>query len=53
MELSLVNKKELSTILKRNVRTVVAELDDLSNITGNMRSATLVGEPVLEEIVGL
>ncbi|MBV5317327.1 MAG: GGDEF domain-containing protein [Desulfobulbaceae bacterium] len=49
----LVHKKELSTVLGRNVRTVVATLDYLSNITSNMSSATLVGERVIEEIVGL
>ena len=49
----LGHKKELSTVLKRNVRTVVAALDYLSNITSNMNSATLVGETMIEEIVGL
>ncbi|MDD2466092.1 MAG: diguanylate cyclase [Desulfobulbus sp.] len=49
----LDHKIELSTVLKRNVRTVVAALDYLSNITGNMRSTTLVGEAVIEEIVAL
>lgn len=49
----LIHKNELSTALGRNVRTVVATLDYLSNITSNMDSATLVGERVIEEIVGL
>ena len=49
----LRHKMELSTVLGRNVRTVVAALDYLSNITGKLRSATLVGEAVIEEIVGL
>lgn len=49
----LRHKIELSTVLKRNVRTVVAALDYLSNITNNMHSPTLVGEAVIEEIVGL
>lgn len=49
----LVHKKELSTVLGRNVRTVVATLDYLSNITSNMSSATLVGERVIEEIIEL
>ncbi len=49
----LRHKSELSTILGRNVRTAVATLDYLSNITETMRGATLVGEAVIEEIVGL
>ncbi len=49
----LRHKIELSTTLGRNVRTVVAALDYLSNITGDMHSPTLVGEAVIEEIVGL
>jgi hypothetical protein len=49
----LRHKIELSTALGRNVRTVVAALDYLSNITGDMHSPTLVREAVIEEIVGL
>ena len=49
----LRHKIELSSVLERNVRTVVAALDYLSNITEKMISATLVGETVIEEIVGL
>ena len=49
----LQHKSHLSTVLGRNVRTVVAALDYLSNITGNMHFPTLVGEAVIEEIVGL
>ena len=49
----LRHKIELSTVLGRNVRTVVAALDYLSNITGDMHSPTLVGEAVIEEIVEL
>lgn len=49
----LQHKTQLSTVLGRNVRTVVAALDYLSNITGNMHFPTLVGEAVIEEIVGL
>jgi len=49
----LGHKQELSSVLGRNVRTVVATLDYLSNITSNMASATLVGETVIEEIVEL
>jgi diguanylate cyclase (GGDEF)-like protein len=49
----LRHKIKLSTVLGRNVRTVVAALDYLSNITGDMHSPTLVGEAVIEEIVGL
>jgi diguanylate cyclase (GGDEF)-like protein len=49
----LRHKTQLSTALERDVRTVVAALDYLSNITGNMCSPTLVDETVIEEIVGL
>jgi len=49
----LRHKNGLSTALKRNVRIAVAALDYLSNITGNMGSATVVGEAYIEEIVGL
>ena len=49
----LAHKIQLSAVLGRNVRTVVAALDYLSNITGNMRFPTLVGEAVIEEIVEL
>ena len=47
------HKKGLSKALARNVSTVVAALDYLSSITGDMRSPTLVCETVIEEIVGL
>ncbi len=49
----LHHKAELSKILGRNVRIVVAALDYLSNITTYMDSATLVGEEHIDEIVGL
>lgn len=49
----LRHKIELSSVLERNVRTVVAALDYLSNITEKIISTTLVGETVIEEIVGL
>ena len=49
----LRHKYELSTVLGRNVRIAVAALDYLSNMTGDMSSATLVGEAQIEEIVGL
>lgn len=49
----LRHKMELSTVLGRNVKTVVATLDYLSNITDTMRGATLVAEAVIEEIIGL
>lgn len=49
----LRHKMKLSAVLRRNVRVVVATLDYLSNITENMNSVTLVGEEVIEEIVGL
>lgn len=40
-------------IQAHNVRTVVASLDYLSNITGNMHFPALVGEAVIEDMVGL
>lgn len=49
----LQHKHGLSTALGRNVRIVVAALDYLSNITGKMRHATVVGEAQIKEIVGL
>lgn len=49
----LLHKIELSALLARNVKTAVATLDYLSNITGSMQSATLVDEAVIEKIVGL
>jgi len=49
----LDHKYALSKALGRNVRIVVSALDYLSNITGNMDSATLVGEAHIEEIVSL
>jgi len=49
----LRHKHGLSKALGRNVRIAVAALDYLSNITGNIGSATLVGEAHIEEIVGL
>jgi hypothetical protein len=49
----LRHKIELSTALGRNVRTVFAALDYLSNITSDMHSPTLAGEAVIEKIVGL
>jgi len=49
----LRHKNGLSKALGRNVKIAVAALDYLSNITRNMRSATLVGESHIEEIVGL
>ncbi len=49
----LQHKTQLSKVLGRNVKTVVAALDYLSNITGNLPFPTLVGEAFIEEIVGL
>ncbi len=49
----LHHKQELSKILGRNTGIVVAALDYLTNMTGNMQSTTLVGEEHIEEIVGL
>lgn len=47
------HKKQVSTLLERNIRIVVAALDYLSNVTYRMNSPTLVCETVIEEIVGL
>ena len=47
----LVHKRKLSTVLKRNVRIVVAALDYLSNITDNIVSTTLVGESDFDKII--
>lgn len=49
----LRHKTGLSAALRREVRIAVAALDYLSNITGDLRAATLVGEAHIEEIVGL
>jgi diguanylate cyclase (GGDEF)-like protein len=49
----LRHKYRISKVLGRNVRIAVAALDYLSNITGEMGAATLVGEAHIEEIVGL
>lgn len=49
----LHHKFELSGILGRNVRIVVAALDYLSNITAYMDSATLVDEEHIDGIVEL
>jgi diguanylate cyclase (GGDEF)-like protein len=49
----LKHKDQLLKVLGRNVSIVVASLDYLSNITGNMHFPTLVGEAVIGEIIGL
>lgn len=49
----LHHKFELSGILGRNVRIVVAALDYLSNITAHLDSATLVDEEHIDGIVEL
>jgi diguanylate cyclase (GGDEF)-like protein len=47
------HKYELSKALGRNAGIAVATLDYFSNITDYMRSATLIGEAHMGEIVGL
>lgn len=47
------HKKQVSILLGRNIRIVVAALDYLSNVTYRMNSPTLVCETVIEEIVEL
>lgn len=47
------HKHHLTSVLGRNMGIAVAALDFLSNITGNMRCATLIGERHMREIVGL
>jgi diguanylate cyclase (GGDEF)-like protein len=49
----LSHKYALSEKLERNVRITVATLDYLSNITGEMRSLTLMSEACVTEIVNL
>lgn len=45
------HKYEMSSALKRNIRVVVAALDYLSNITGDMASTTLISEDHIANIV--
>lgn len=47
----LDHKQELSNILERNVRIVVAALDYLSNITDSIISMTLVNEKYMEKLI--
>jgi diguanylate cyclase (GGDEF)-like protein len=49
----LAHKYALSEKLERNVRITVATLDYLSNITGEMRSITLMSEARVAQIVNL
>jgi diguanylate cyclase (GGDEF)-like protein len=49
----LGHKVVMSTALGRNVRIVVAMLDYLSNITGDLASSTLMAEAHVAEIVDL
>jgi diguanylate cyclase (GGDEF)-like protein len=49
----LAHKLTMSTRLGRNVRITVATLDYLSNITGEMKSSTLMSEASVAEIVNL
>lgn len=46
------HKYEMSGALKRNTRVVVAALDYLSNITGDIVSTTLISEEHIADIVG-
>jgi diguanylate cyclase (GGDEF)-like protein len=45
------HKYEMSDALKRNIRVVVAALDYLSNITGDIASTTLISEDHIADIV--
>jgi diguanylate cyclase (GGDEF)-like protein len=45
------HKYEMSSELKRNIRVVVAALDYLSNITGDIVSTTLISEEHIADIV--
>jgi two-component system, cell cycle response regulator len=45
------HKYEMSSALKRDTRIVVATLDYLSNITGNIASTTLISEDHIADIV--
>ena len=47
----LRHKYEMSTELKRNIRVVVAALDYLSNITGDIQSPTLISEDHIADII--
>jgi diguanylate cyclase (GGDEF)-like protein len=49
----LLHKLTMSEKLKRNVRITVATLDYLSNVTGEIRSFTLMSEAHVAEIVNL
>jgi two-component system cell cycle response regulator len=45
------HKYEMSSALKRNIRVVVAALDYLSNITGDIVSTTLIAEDHIADII--
>ncbi len=45
------HKYEMSAALKRNIRVVVAALDYLSNITGDILSTTLIAEDQIADII--
>jgi diguanylate cyclase (GGDEF)-like protein len=45
------HKYEMSDMLKRNIRVVVASLDYLSNITGDINATTLISENHIADIV--
>ena len=49
----LRNKYDMSSVMKRNIRIVVATIDYLSNLTSEMHSATVIGEVHLADIVRL
>ena len=49
----VLHKYKMSAALKRDIRLVVAALDYLSNITGNIESTTLISEDHIAHIVDI
>jgi diguanylate cyclase (GGDEF)-like protein len=49
----LEHKMDMSYRMGRNVRIAVASLDYLSNLTGDLRAATVIDEPLVAELVRL
>lgn len=49
----LKHKYEMSVIMRRNIRIAVAALDYLSNLTDKIRSATVIDEEQIADIVQL
>jgi len=47
----LRHKYEMSSAIKRNIRVVVATLDYLCNLTSELKSATLISEPHINDLV--